>query len=135
LQIRVVTSTAIQISTGQRLSWNWILPPITFVSSCWTQTKCRANESCKRAFKCAIKHLHPTRNVREMIDQLTPLITLQVLIAFTQNVVQRKVHKKSFWMRYWASSSDQKCKRYGWSTSTANHFENFPLIYTWSGAN
>jgi hypothetical protein len=24
----------------------------------------------KRAFKCAIKHLHPTRNVRDMVDQL-----------------------------------------------------------------
>jgi hypothetical protein len=51
----------------------------------------------KRAFECAIKHLHPTRNVRDMIDQLTPPpITLQVLIAFTQNVVQMKIRKKSF---------------------------------------
>jgi hypothetical protein len=50
----------------------------------------------KRAFECAIEHLHPTRNVRDMIDQLTPPLTLQVLIAFTQNVVQMKIHKTSF---------------------------------------
>jgi hypothetical protein len=54
----------------------------------------------KRAFEGAIEHLHPTRNVRDMVDQLTPPITLHVLIAFTQNVVQMKIHKKSFRMHY-----------------------------------
>jgi hypothetical protein len=54
----------------------------------------------KRAFECAIKHLDPTRNVRDMIDQLTTPITLQVLIAFTQNVAQMKIRKTSFPMRY-----------------------------------
>jgi hypothetical protein len=50
----------------------------------------------KRAFEGAIEHLHPTRNVRDMIDQLTPPITLQVLIAFTQNVVQMKMAERAF---------------------------------------
>jgi hypothetical protein len=50
----------------------------------------------KGAFECAIKHLLPTRNVRDMIDQLMLPITLQVLIASTQNVVQMKIRKTSF---------------------------------------
>jgi hypothetical protein len=54
----------------------------------------------KSAFECAIQHPHPTRNVRDVIDQLTPPITLQVLIAFTQSVVQMKIHKTKFRMRY-----------------------------------
>jgi hypothetical protein len=54
----------------------------------------------KGAFECFIEHLLPTRNVRDMIDQLMMPITLQVLTASTQNVVQMKIRKTSFCMRY-----------------------------------
>jgi hypothetical protein len=50
LQIRVVTSTAIQISTGAKAFLELNSAAIHFVSSYWIQTKCRANESCKKSF-------------------------------------------------------------------------------------
>jgi hypothetical protein len=50
LQIRVVTSTAIHISTGAKAFLELNSAAIHFVSSCWIPTKCRANESRKKSF-------------------------------------------------------------------------------------
>jgi hypothetical protein len=44
-------------------------------------------------------------------------------------------HKKSFWMHYWTSSSNQKCERYDSSTYATNHFASSHCIYTKCSAN
>jgi phosphatidylserine/phosphatidylglycerophosphate/cardiolipin synthase-like enzyme len=111
LQIRVVTSTAIQIlSTGAKAFSELNSAAIHFVSSCWIQTKCIANESHKKSFWMHYRTSSSNRNVRDMIDQLPLPITLRVLLLFTPNVVQMKIRKTSFQMRYWASSSNKSTR-------------------------
>jgi hypothetical protein len=64
-----MTSTAIQISTGAKAFLELNSVAIHLVSSCWIWTNVEQMKVIKRAFECAIEHLHPTKVLEKRANQ------------------------------------------------------------------